>query len=1166
LREPKALHSVQFYDDETMLIDAVARLATTGFGRGDAVFIIATPTHVEALRQRLTQAGFDPDALALDGRYVELDAAATLARIAAGDAPDDVAFDQCIAQPIARAAARYGRVSAFGEMVALLCADGRQEAALRLEQLWCGLCARVPLDLLCAYPLDQFAAHGGERLFDDVCAAHTDVVPDEEYLGLDEPGRLRLVARLRRHAQALEREVALRRTLQLELAQREHELTDFIENGAEPLHKLGADGTILWANKAELEFLGYAEHEYVGRNVTEFHVDPQVARSCLGDLLAGRPVRDVPAKLRHKDGSIRHVLLSSNAFRLEGRFVYGRCFSRDVTAHVLTEQRLREELDAWEVLRRTGVALNSELDDERLVQTVVDAAVELTHARYGVLLYNEASASEAGTPHWQRASAGAVDEAPGDFPLPLSSEILAPTLHGERVQRYDDLGWRPAGGSGEPIRSYLAAPLISRSGEIHGGVFLAHPHPCVFSRRDELVVEGIAAQAAIAIDNARLFQANERAREEQRAFNETLERRIVERTEALYRSEQQLDQLLSGIADYAIFLLDAEGRVLTWNTGAERIKGYAAREIIGRSFAQFYTPEDRAAGMPQRALATARAQGKFEAEAWRVRKDGSRFWANVLLDAIHNRDGEVVGFAKVTRDMTEKRAMEEQLHQSQRMEAVGRMTGGVAHDFNNLLTIIIGNLDAICREPSLKPKVRTAAEHALRGAQRATALTQQLLAFSRRQALNPRPTDINRLVAGTAELLKRTFGESIAIATELSADLGASEVDAPQLESALINLAMNARDAMPTGGRLTIATANVHVGREEIGTGVAIGDYVAIDVTDTGVGMNADVREHAFEPFFTTKPPGRGTGLGLSQVYGFVKQSGGLVKLRSEPGRGTTVTICLPRLHAEGQDAEAPVQDETPVGSGTILLVEDNEDVRRYSAGMLRELGFSVIEAADGESALDLLEQHPEVRLLFTDVGLPGIDGPELAERARRRRADLKVLFTTGYAHHSLALSSRVGENTGLLKKPYMRAQLAHCIHELLEGRSADGERPRALLVEDDALLRDLTARMLEQMQFAVSEAESVDAALRLIDGGQRFDFALVDRLLGDGDGIAVAAALRRRQPPTPVLLTSGYGEHEPGDDEALVETLRKPYGYDALADAIARLGVRIDGLRPVPP
>jgi PAS domain S-box-containing protein len=1155
------LHSVHFYDDDEAGLSAgAAGFAAGGLERGAAVFVICAPARAEALREELAAAGLDIAALAAGGRYVEFDAAATLACLVDGSGPHDAAFDEVIAEPVRAAARRFGRVRAIDTMVDLLGDHGRAAAA-RLQRRWNDLCERAPLDLLCAFRLDARA-----RDEDDDPPAAVQALEDDDQT-LPEPLRERLTARLQPLARALQHETALRRALQRRVERRELELADLLENSAAPMRKLALDGTILWANRAELELLGYARDEYVGRNIAWFHEDPALARDALQRLSDGGSVRDLPARLRHKDGSLRHVLISSSAFRLDGRVVYARSFTRDVTALVRTEVRLREELGAWEVLRRACVALSGELDVERLMQTVTDAAVELTHAQYGVLLCRDAGGPASSLR--LRTSAGFPFEGLADFPLSLDMGILSAVLVGERSVLHDALPRAAVDGDqaadGQAVFSCLAAPLLARSGQVQGGLFLAHPERAAFTHRDELVVAGIAAQAGIAVDNARLFEANERARAEQSAFNETLERRIVERTDAMQRSEQQLDQLLSGIADYAIFLLDAEGHVLTWNTGAERIEGYTAEQIIGQSFALFYTPEDRAAGLPQRALATARADGKYEAEAWRMRKDGSRFWASVLLDAIHDRNGEVVGFAKVTRDMTERRAMEEQLQQSQRMEAVGRMTGGVAHDFNNLLTIIIGNLDSIARETELKPRVRTAAEHALRGAQRATALTQQLLAFSRRQPLNPKPTDVNRLVAGTAELLKRTFGEAIAIVTELSGEPTICAIDAAALENALINLAMNARDAMPTGGRLTISTATACGDPSDASS--LPHDTVAIAVSDTGVGMSADVRDHAFEPFFTTKPAGRGTGLGLSQVYGFARQSGGLVKIHSEPGRGTTVTIQLPCPRVEEPATASESRPaELPEWSGAVLLVEDNEDVRRYAAGLLEELGFEVLEAADGETALALFERALDLRLLFTDIGLPGIDGIELARRVRLARPSLDILFTTGYVQQTLDPAISSDESSALLRKPYTRAQLAQGIRELLDTEVARAEPMRALLVEDDALLRDLTVRMLERMQFEVEAADSVAAATALLERGRRYAFALVDRLLGDGDGIAVARALHRTHPPTPVLLVSGYGEPEvDGDDavDALADTLRKPYGYDALADAIARLGVRIKRLTP---
>jgi PAS domain S-box-containing protein len=526
-----------------------------------------------------------------------------------------------------------------------------------------------------------------------------------------------------------------------------------------------------------------------------------------------------------------------------------------------------------------------------------------------------------------------------------------------------------------------------------------------------------------------------------RHINELLEERIAQRTAALGESESRFRLLVEGVVDYAIFTLDPDGRVTNWNTGAERIKGYAASEIVGQHFSRFYTEEDRAAGVPQRALATAARTGKFEAEGWRVRKDGTRFWANVLIDAIRDDAGELIGFAKITRDMTERRAVEERLRQAQKMEAIGQLTGGVAHDFNNLLTVIFGNLETLLRRLPEKDEddLRRLVDGAIRGATRAAQLTQRLLAFSRRQPLEPKPVNLNRLVAGASELLQRTLGERVAVETVLGAGLWWVQVDPSQLESALLNLAVNARDAMPEGGKLTIETANTYLDEAYSAAqdDLAAGHYVLLAVSDTGTGMSKEIIAQAFEPFFTTKAPGEGTGLGLSQVYGFIKQSGGHVKIYSEPREGTTVKLYLPRLAtAPGQGESEERVVAVPMGrrGETILVVEDDDDVRAHSVDILRELGYRVIAAPDGASALRILESEPGVRLLFTDIGLPGgLNGRHLAEEARRRHTALRLLFTTAYARNAILHQGKLEPGVDLVLKPFTYAALAAKIREVLD-------------------------------------------------------------------------------------------------------------------------------------
>ncbi len=670
---------------------------------------------------------------------------------------------------------------------------------------------------------------------------------------------------------------------------------------------------------------------------------------------------------------------------------------------------------------------------------------------------------------------------------------------------------------------------------------------------------------SVATENIQLLERAQTAQRKLQELNETLEDKVAQRSAALQNSEQQFQQLVAGVTDYAIYMLDTEGNVVNWNPGAERIKGYSSSDIVGEHFSRFYTEEDRETELPKRNLHLAATRGKFEGEGWRLRKDGTRFWANVLIDPIRNSKGELIGFAKVTRDMTEYRVMQEQLHQSQKMEAIGQLTGGVAHDFNNLLTVIIGNLDAIWRHlPPEDSRIRRAVDQATRGAQRAATLTQQLLAFARRQPLNPKPCDLNRLVADMSDLMRRTLGENISVETVLAGGLWRVDVDEHQLESAILNLAVNSRDAMPEGGKLTIETANAHLdeGYADNFAEIAPGQYVMVCVSDTGSGMPRDVLGRAFDPFFTTKPIGKGTGLGLSQVYGFVKQSNGHIKLYSEPGEGTTVKIYLPRLI--DATVEEPPERATIIPEGCpgeiILVVEDDDDVRIYSTESLRELKFNVLEASSAESALKLLERHPEISMMFTDVGLPGMNGRELVEAARARRPDLKVLFTTGYARNAIVHQGRLDPGVQLLTKPFTRAQLATRIREVLDITQEKHVEARkcALVAEDEELVRMFLVENLESMGLRVIQASSSAGALAALDRSRSIDVAIIDIGLPDRSGLDLAHELRKRFADLPLIIASGYGSGQLGSlsQDQRIAYLAKPYDERAVSEVLAKLGV----------
>jgi PAS domain S-box-containing protein len=519
--------------------------------------------------------------------------------------------------------------------------------------------------------------------------------------------------------------------------------------------------------------------------------------------------------------------------------------------------------------------------------------------------------------------------------------------------------------------------------------------------------------------------------------------------QSLVESEGRYRQLIEAVTDYAIFQLDANGFVSTWNPGAERIKGYRPDEIIGRHFSCFYTAEDRKAGVPDKVLDTAKREGRYEAEAWRVRKDGSRLFASVVIDPIRSGEGEITGFAKVTRDITEKHEVQtalkeaqEQLAGSQKMEAVGQLSGGIAHDFNNLMMIVLGNLETIKRNTSdltnIQPNLERNLNNAIRGAQRAASLTSRLLAFSRRQPLDPKPLDVNKFLSGSAEFLQRSLGELVDVEVVGAAGLWQIEVDANQLETALVNVAINSRDAMPNGGKLTIEAANTYLDAAycQKNPELSLGQFVVICITDTGEGMDRDVLSHAFEPFFTTKEVGHGTGLGLSQVYGFVKQSGGHVKIYSEVSQGTTVKLYFPRFAGEISDEEIEAPELLAQGEQgeTILLVEDDKDVRTYLSDALRRLHYRVLAAADAAVALKLIsEVQLRIDILLTDIVMPGMNGRELGEKAIQMRPSLKVLYMTGYSRNAVVHHGRLDQGVDLLQKPISTQVLASRLRDALD-------------------------------------------------------------------------------------------------------------------------------------
>ena len=509
------------------------------------------------------------------------------------------------------------------------------------------------------------------------------------------------------------------------------------------------------------------------------------------------------------------------------------------------------------------------------------------------------------------------------------------------------------------------------------------------------------------------------------------ERRANER--ALRQSEERFRLLVQGVTDYAIYMLDPTGIITNWNAGAQRIKGYLPDEIVGEHFSRFYTEEDRASGLPQRGLDTSLREGRFESEGWRVRKNGERFWAHVVIDPISDDSGVHIGFAKVTRDVTEKREAQSALEeakeaffQAQKMEAIGQLTGGVAHDFNNLLMAIVGSLDLLRKHIPEDARSTRLIENAIQAANRGATLTARMLAFARRQELKLEALDLASLVLGMQDLLSRSLGGAVTVRTEFPEGLSRVSADANQLDLAILNLAVNARDAMPSGGEIHISAREVNLPGTP-GPDLPAGRYVCLSIADTGEGMDEATLARATEPFYTTKGVGKGTGLGLSMVHGAAEQTGGKLVMRSRKGEGTTVEMWLPVAGHETPviEPKAPLPDALvrPDPELTVLVVDDDELVLVSTVGMLEDLGYSVLSAVSGSDALRIFRSGRRVDVLVTDQAMPKMTGAELAAVVRSEAPTMPVIIASGFAEIP---SGTV--DWPRLAKPFLQGELGEII------------------------------------------------------------------------------------------------------------------------------------------
>jgi PAS domain S-box-containing protein len=655
-----------------------------------------------------------------------------------------------------------------------------------------------------------------------------------------------------------------------------------------------------------------------------------------------------------------------------------------------------------------------------------------------------------------------------------------------------------------------------------------------------LTVSGLAA-IGLGINLVTMLGAN------RRLAHEVAERRAAEAAQR--ESEARYRAIFANSADY-LSMIDVmpNGRfqMAEVNPAYERATGLTTLQVRGVDIADL-------ALEPQASALIAHMQNVVEGGKPAFTRDRlvlnntQRVWESVLVP-VRNSEGAVDRIIGSTRDVTEREEAQARSRRAQRMEAVGHLTGGVAHDFNNLLQVIRGNLELVLSKVETDEALAQRVRNALHGAHRAAQLTRQLLAFARRQPLEPKVINLGRLVTDMAEMLRRTLGERVEVETVIAADLWNTLADPAQVESAILNLAINARDAMPAGGRLTVEITNAMLDEAYTQRDPELdpGDFVMLAVSDTGHGMDTATIAKVFEPFFTTKGEEKGTGLGLSMVYGFVKQSRGHIQIYSEIDQGTTVKIYLPRSDQTASVAEAAPSGSLRGRSEVILVVEDDDMVRASAVGMLRDLGYTCLHANDGASALAILEQGVKLDLLFTDVVMPGpVKARELAAQAARLRPDLPVLFTSGFTDNAIVHHGRLDPGVQLISKPYAREELARRIRSLLKDR-----RPVVLVVEDEPLVRLAAVDMIEALGFQPLEAADAEEALKRLGGDDRVDVLFTDVGLPGMRGPELAREALKLRPDLKIVFASGYGEVDSDANDGAIH-LGKPYEQDQLAQVL---------------
>jgi PAS domain S-box-containing protein len=751
------------------------------------------------------------------------------------------------------------------------------------------------------------------------------------------------------------------------------------------------------------------------------HADdrPALAKAQQRTLDSGEPL-EIEHRIVRPDGQVRHVFERAQARRdSAGRATALIGTVQDITERKLVELELERRNRQQSAIAELGMEALNHTTTRELMQHAMSAAARVLEVEYTKVLELEPD----GDALRLVAGIGWEPELVGDARVPTGLDSQSGyTLSSREPVIVRDLRTETRFSGPALLLDHGVVSGISTiiwSGDGPWGVLGIHT-----TRRREFSNADVAFVQALA-----------------NLIGDVLER---EAASTAIRERNELLSIATEVAALGGWSVDARTQALTWSREVARIhevdEDYQPDVDEG---IRFYAPEYRER-VSQCLEACLENGTPWDEELQILSGRGRRIWLRVIGRAERDRSGNIVRINGAIQDISERKALESMLHQSQRLEAVGQLTGGVAHDFNNLLTVILGNADLMVEAAGSNAHLRDLADTTFQAAQRGAELTSRLLAYARKQPLEPAPTNVANLIAGMDQLLRRTLGEQVEIEVVRGGGLWTAMVDPAQLESALLNLCLNARDAMPEGGQLTIETANAHLDEDYARQHLEItpGHYVMIAVTDTGMGVAPEIAERVFEPFFTTKASGQGSGLGLSMVYGFVKQSRGHVKLYSEPGEGTTVKLYLPRTR-EDEDAK---QDATPRqlsrGAGErVLVVEDDEMVRRFVREQVAGIGYEVLSAANAAEALRLLESGEAIDLLFTDVVMPGeMDGRQLAEAARQLRPDLPVLYTSGYTENAIVHQGRLDPGVLLLNKPYRLADLAEKLAAALKQRPAAPE------------------------------------------------------------------------------------------------------------------------------